>query len=119
MFYASSAVISLTNNTFVGNEAGYDGGALYLAGSTTAFVNNIVAYTVDGDGLHEIGGVSGSAFTYSDWYDNSSAHIGTSSYASTTSTGSTTSAPSFDSYSLDGDCDNDDLSLSSLSLIHI
>ncbi|HND31991.1 MAG TPA: MopE-related protein, partial [Myxococcota bacterium] len=101
------------NNTLVGNRATLSGGSVYLYLTYADFTNNIIAYTMSGDGV--VGADSGTAtysdFLYNDWYVNASAdRSGTLSF-STSANGNQTVDPRFDSYSLDGNCSNDALNL--------
>ncbi|MCK6519094.1 MYXO-CTERM sorting domain-containing protein, partial [Myxococcota bacterium] len=120
-YFQSDYNAELINNTFVGNEASTYGGALYLNDQigtySGEFTNNIVAYTADGDGIYGDSS-SASALTgdmeYNDWYSNSSTNVSGGFTASMISgSGNVTVDPKFAGLSLDGDCSNDDLSLSS------
>ena len=101
--------LELINNTFLGNDASYQGGAAYFQITPVTAINNIFAYTLDGDGItgDAVSALS-SSFTYNDFYLNLSDDLDGYSF-STTADGNTTDDPSFVDYSLDGDCTNDDL----------
>jgi MYXO-CTERM domain-containing protein len=105
--------LEMLNNTFVGNQAGGYGGGWYALASQADVTNNIFAYTLDGDALYaaDSGTASSSNVTYNDWYVNTAADRSGYFSFSTTTNGNHTGAPGFVTYSADGDCDNDDLSL--------
>jgi uncharacterized protein (TIGR03382 family) len=108
-----SADSQLLNNTLVGNGA-VEGGGIYLStylDTTTAFVNNIFAATLSGDGItHEDRSAAGS-FLYNNWFSNATSDYSGALSFSTSADGNHTADPGFRSYSLDGNCDNDDLRL--------
>ena len=116
-FYGyNSANNAFINNDFLGNGASVSGGGLYLYYVYSAFTNNIVAWTTAGDGL--VGDYYSNyygLFGYNDWYENESSDLGGSLTFSVTGQGNTTDAPGIQDYTLDGDCDNDDLTLESTS----
>ena len=117
-FYVTySADQVLQNNTFVGNMAGGVGGTIWATGLTTQFVNNIVVHTQSGDGLYldDSGSDSDSSWIYSNWYDNSAQHASGESTLDVSVDGNLSLDPLFDSYSMDGDCSNDLLTLSTVS----
>ena len=118
-FYADTNYYQeFVNNTVVGNSAGTNGGGVYWATSHGyyggSFVNNIVAYTASGDGLYaDSTSASYTSIQYNDWYTNTATDASGSLTSSDISgRGNTTADPAFDDYSLDGDCTNDTLTLS-------
>ena len=107
--------IVMENNTFVGGT----GGNLYFSKTAVTFTNNVVAYTTDTYGVYAADSAtdSDSDFTYNDWYDNGTSDTDGYFSFSTTSNGNITDSPDFSDYSVDGDCDNDDLTLSAGSAL--
>ena len=105
----------LFNNTFVGNQAFGNGGAALLAGSHAyiggAFVNNIIASTAGGDGVH-VDDTTATFFPsyadYNAWYDNTSADVG-GALSAFPGAHSLSADPMFSDYTDDGDCENDAL----------
>jgi MYXO-CTERM domain-containing protein len=108
------------NNTFVGNiagSAGY-GGAFWASNdSAVTFRNNAVAYTQRGDGVvfYDAGTDALSEVTYSAFYDNTADHAGGYASFDPEGDGNLIGEPLFVDYTLDGDCTNDDLTLSGSS----
>ena len=113
LYSYSLASLDILNNTLVGNEAGGYGGGWYALYTSAEVTNNIVAYSFDGDGVYaaDSASASGSDVTYNDWYVNTTNDRSGYFTFSTTTGGNHTGAPGFVSYSADGDCDNDDLTL--------
>jgi len=111
LYANSGATLDIVNNAFVGNTSG----AAFLCHLCTAdMVNNVVAHnSTTGVAPYSSGTVG---FEYNDWYNN-----GTDVASGLTMTigtdGNINDDPGFTDYSADGDCTNDDLSLSSSSAL--
>ena len=108
VYVDSSRTQEFYNNSFLGNSAS-DGGGYYSVTDNFFFVNNILAYTVTGNGLSLGSSSSGYVIDYNDRYSNSANDWG--SLVSSVGSNNPTDLPDLVSYSLDGDCENDDLRL--------
>lgn len=110
VYFGSSKGGSFENNALLGNQA-TTGGGVYATGSTTAYVNNVVAWTVEGGGVYgnDAATAAGSTLSYSDWYENLSADVGGKLSLTLGSDGNISVDPGFEDYTLDGDCENDKL----------
>lgn len=119
VYFASAVGVDFRNNTVVGNSAGTSGGGLYFYSTTGTVLNNIFAYTAAGDGVYAADATSGTlnTFTYNDFYSNIAADRSGLFVFPTTGFGNTTSDPGFVAYTLDGNCENDDLALASASAL--
>ena len=120
LFMAYTSDIELANNTLVGNSGAhpYYGGAISMHTTTAAFTNNIFAHSLAGDGIYAYTSDAATNATFSSnaWYENNTTDVG--GYFTGTEisgNGNVLVDPGFVDYSLDGDCDNDDLSLSGTS----
>ncbi len=105
-------VAAIVNNDFLANQATY-GGGVYAYGSTVDFRNNLVAWDL-ADGVYgaDSGTASTSALTYNDWYANRGGDAtGYFTGASIAGSGNLTDDPLLTDFSDDGDCSNDDLTL--------
>ena len=111
--------IEVENNTFIGNDGGYVGGGLYGYYTYVDFLNNIVAYTADGDGVYSADSYSGyySDFEYTAASDNENNDAGGYWEIEIDEDGNIDDDPDFTDYSEDADCTNDDLSLASSSAL--
>ena len=111
--------LSFTNNVFLTGDAYTDGGALYAAYTSVALTNNVVAWAVDGNGLHAYDSATDTAstVTYNAFYDNRLTDAGGYFSFSSTDDGNQSVDPLFVDYTADGDCTNDDLRLSSTSTL--
>ena len=111
-----AAVVSFDQNTLLGGSSVGYGGSVYAADLGGDFTHNIVAYTSAGHGIYgDATTASSTSFQYNDWYSNTSQHTDGWLSFSTTGSGNLEDDPGFGSLTLDGDCTNDDLSLSSTS----
>lgn len=106
LYVLDSGYAEMVNNTLIGNSAS-TGGGLYLNDSDIDFINNIVAWTVDGSAIEANGGASGSV-EYFDLYTNTPDDLAGSSSIALGSTG-INSDPKLKYVSLDGVCGNDQL----------
>jgi uncharacterized protein (TIGR03382 family) len=117
-----AAAASIENNTFVGNtcvDATEDGSTMWAASSTLDFRNNIVAYSTGGGAvyLNDAATDTASTFAYNDFYTNTPSDSSGFATFSTSTSGNLTDDPGLADYTLDGDCDNDDLTLASWSTL--
>ncbi len=113
--YANNGVtLDIVNNAFVGNT-GIPGSAAFICSRCTAdMANNVVAHNSGtGVALHYGGTVS---FEHNDWYNNGT-DVGAGLTMTIGTDGNINDDPGFTDYSADGDCTNDDLSLSSSSAL--
>ncbi len=117
-YFGNSKVQSFAYNAVLGNLAS-SGGGVYARGSSGTYADNIFAWTQGGGGLY--GGDSATAaavsLSYSDWYTNTSADVGGTFSLTLGSGGNIGEDPGFTSYTMDGDCDNDQLWLSESSAL--
>jgi predicted outer membrane repeat protein len=103
--------LSMVNNTLVGNNASKDGGNLYFYAVAGEVVNNIVAWSADGDGLvvDDSNTAIDTTFTYNDFWDNlgddASGYLTDADLAGFA--GNLFVDPELYDYTLDGNCDND------------
>ncbi|MBW1879248.1 MAG: hypothetical protein JRJ84_12870 [Deltaproteobacteria bacterium] len=95
----------LRNNHLLANGAGGNGGAVYFDASTYTFLNNLVAYTQTGDGVHATSSV---ALLYGDWFDNTAQHVSGALDLGNLGNGTLYDDPLLVAYSTDGNCGNDD-----------
>jgi predicted outer membrane repeat protein len=109
--FVNEPALSFTNNTLLGNDAAKDGGNLYLYVVGGTVVNNIVAWSVDGDGIvvDDTNSATDTTFTYNDFYgnlaDDASGYLTAADLAGFA--GNVFVDPDLYAYSSDGDCDND------------
>jgi predicted outer membrane repeat protein len=106
LYILDSGYTEMINNTLLGNSAA-TGGGVYLNDSDIDFINNIVAWTVDGYAIQANAGASGSV-EYFDLYTNTPDDLGGSSSIALGATG-INSNPSLRTVNLDGVCGNDQL----------
>ena len=109
VFLTGSILHLFTNNTFLANSAA-DGGAFYAEDDGFSLVNNLIAYTVLGDGVSTASSTTSYTADYNNLYDNNTA--GFSSSVTSTGTHNLALDPLLVDYSEDADCSNDDLRLS-------
>jgi predicted outer membrane repeat protein len=92
---------AMANNTFLDNSSAR-GGAVYVTGDGLKFVNNVVAWTVEGDGVVA---TSATTLAYSAFSTNTAADVTGASKG----VGVITADPALTAYLRDGDCTNDRL----------
>ena len=113
--------ISVINNTFVGNSSS-EGDAVWASNSPVQMINNIYSEhpgsnLTSASTVHAADSVSATfGSTYGDWYNNDTNTSGSFAF-SVTGNGNITDDPLFTVFSLDGDCDNDNLLLDSSSTL--
>ena len=108
------AAVDLTNNTFLGNSASDQGGALFTGTSLVRSVNDIFAESHEGNAVYST--VGSGSWTYGDWTGNAPANAAGSAVVDTTADGNLSEPPDFVDAAVDGLCD-DDLHLSSTSVL--
>ena len=115
--YASYAG-QITHNDFVGDEGTEDGGGYFASWGYAAVEHNLFAYTVDGNGVwaDDTATLANSTLVWNGWSNNAVIDAGGYFYVTDGLEGNVLAEdPGFVSYSLDGDCTNDDLRLDGAS----
>jgi hypothetical protein len=107
------STFNLKNNTFIGNSSPA-GAGLWLANTSGTLKNNIFSHSIGSAAHADDLSTGGDLPTYSGWFQNSSDVSGFYSATSGVS-GNVSSDPEFQTYSQDGDCSNDLLSLATTS----
>ncbi|MEQ1503057.1 MAG: hypothetical protein ABMB14_12545 [Myxococcota bacterium] len=95
---------TLENNDWLANQSGNEGGGLAVKNGALVLRNDLVAYTVRGDGLRMLGETPTRSHKYAAWWDNTAADVGTGLIGST----DLAVDPALRNVSFDGDCTNDD-----------
>jgi outer membrane protein OmpA-like peptidoglycan-associated protein len=112
VFLSGASLARLVNNTFVGNDATAEGGHLKVEEGSVELINNILAWAVDGGGVHG----DSTAATLSDRYNNdawdNSGGDWTGDFSDVAgSDGNLDVDPDLQDFSEDGNPDNDDYHL--------
>lgn len=120
LYLRTVPVFTLSHATVVGNS-GYaaSGGGAYFNEVAGTVTDSIFAYTAAGDAVYAHDEATGGDLdlTYNDWYANTTDDRSGTFVFATTGFGNTTADPGFADYSLDGDCWNDALALTTGSLL--
>ena len=103
----------VVNNHFLGNQSD-SGGGFGLRGGDAEFTNNLVAWTIAGSGLSTYGGAA-AEITYNDFFENDDSHLGGTVDDRSMDGTNLNKDPLLGSFTLDGDCGNDDLEPTSAS----
>ena len=110
LYLKDSDDTEFTNNHVVGNTAVTKGGGIYLTNGVTRFTNNLFAWTQQRGAVRGEGNTTSSAtFSHNAWFDNDRDAEGEFDASDVAANGSISVDPVLANYSLDGDCDNDDL----------
>jgi predicted outer membrane repeat protein len=102
----NSGSASVINNMFLGNQADFGGGAI-ASGTGLLFQNNVVAWSTAGDGLQADVG-SAAVVTYDAFFDNVADPVGDSLDPLAMDPTVLDADPGLIAYTADGDCTNDD-----------
>jgi predicted outer membrane repeat protein len=111
---STSSNLYFRNNTVVGNGATRSGSAVGLWNTTSVDLrNNLFAEGFDGAAvyIHRASAASFTTLAYDGWYGNVDGNAGGYLTLDTTTSGHVSADPLLESYTDDGDCDNDSLAL--------
>jgi predicted outer membrane repeat protein len=103
LYVSTSSTLDVTNNTVLANTGASAKGGGVFAG-TVDFLNNLVAYTVAGDGFRSAS--TSGTYTYNGWYTNTSANM-SGSISTLDSTNVTGSDPLLFDYTTGDGCSGD------------
>ncbi len=117
VYINSNGRSAFVNCNVIGNTGSLGGGFYIYSGSNTLIANSIIAYSLDGTGIHTTATSARVLVTYTDVFDNADGGYSGSITDQSARNGNLSVDPNFVAYSRDGNLANDDFTLKSTSLL--